>query len=98
MKRKRTRCFKISLKAVSLFGMAFLLFLLTIGKEIAKAHFESMAGLTFSVLALSMISLFAFIYIPFFRGDRRWYAISGILSTIFFFGASILWRLPVGGL
>ena len=98
MKRKRTRYFKLSLKAVSLFGIAFLLFLLTFGKQIALSHFEGMAGLTFSILALSLISLFVFVYIPFFRGDKRWYAISGILSTIFFFGASILWTIPVGGI
>lgn len=98
MKRKRTRYFKLSLKAVSLFGIAFLLFLLTAGKQIALSHFESMAGVTFSILALSLVSLFVFVYLPFFRGDKRWYAISGILSTVFFFGASILWRLPVGGL
>ena len=98
MKRKRTRYFKLSLRAVLLLGAGFLLFLLTAGKQIAKAHFESMAGLTFSILALSIVSLLAFVYFPFFRGDKRWYAIPGILTTVFFCGASILWQLPAGGI
>lgn len=98
MKRKRTRYFKISLRAVLLFGAGFLLFLLTIGKQIAKSHFDSMAGLTFSLLALSVVSLLAFVYFPFFRGDKRWYAIPGILTTVFFCGAAILWQLPAGGI
>lgn len=98
MKRKRTRYFKISLRAVLLFAAGFLLFLLTLGRQIAKAHFDSMAGLIFSVLALSIASLFAFVYVPFFWGDKRWYAIPGILTVVFFCGASILWQLPAGGI
>ncbi len=94
MKRKRTRYFKISLRAALLFGAGFLLFLLTAGKQIAKANFDSMAGLTFSLLALSVVSLLAFVYFPFFRGDKRWYAIPGILTTVFFCGAAFLWQLP----
>ena len=98
MKRKRTRYFRRAMKIVCGFGGVFLLFLLTIGKQIAKAHFDGMAALTFSVLALSALLLLAFIYLPFFKGDRRWYAIPGVLVTTFVFGAAILWRVPVGGI
>ena len=98
MKRKRTRYFRHSMKLVCALGGAFLLFLLTAGKEIAKNHFGGMAALTFSILAISVLCLFAFVYFPFFKGDRRWYAIPGVLTFVFFCGASILWRLPVGGI
>ena len=98
MKRKRTRYFRQAVKIVCAAGGIFLLFLLTFGKEIAKTHFSGMAALTFSLIAISAVSLFAFIYLPFFKGDRRWYAIPGILTAVFFAGASILWRVPVGGL
>ncbi|MBQ7173363.1 MAG: hypothetical protein IJR88_04530 [Clostridia bacterium] len=98
MKRKRTRYFHKSIKIVCAFGAGFLLFLLTAGKEIAKNHFNGMAALTFSLLALSALSLLLFLCVPFFRGDRRWYAIPSVMTFVFFCGASILWRVPVGGI
>ena len=98
MKRKRTRYFRFSMKFVAAFGAAFLLFLLTFGKEIARTHFEGMAGVTFSILALAALSIFVFFFVPFFRGDRRWYAIPGVLATVFFCGAAILWSVPQGGI
>ena len=98
MKLKRTRYFHHSIKIVCALGGAFLFFLLTAGKEIAKTHFSGMAAVTFSILALSALSLFLFLSLPFFRGDRRWYAIPGVLTFVFFCGASILWRVPVGAI
>lgn len=98
MKRKRTRYFRLSVKIVASFCAAFLLFLLTFGKKIAADHFDGMAALTFSLLAVAVLSIFVFFVVPFFRGDRRWYAIPGILTTVFFCGAAILWSVPVGGI
>lgn len=97
MKRKRTRYFHHSMKIACAISGAFLFFLLTVGKEIAKTHFSSMAAVTFSILALSALCLFVFLSLPFFKGDRRWYAIPGLFTVVFFCGAAILWGVPVGG-
>jgi hypothetical protein len=44
------------------------------------------------------ISFLVFSFVPYFRGDSRWYSISALLTVAFFIGAGMLWQNPGMGM
>ena len=56
-----------------------------------------MTDLVFSVLAAAVISFLAFVFVPFFKGDKRWFAIPALLTAVFFVGTAMLWQVPITG-
>lgn len=79
-------------------GAAFLLFLLIFGRSIAEANFDVLIGCVFTVLGLAAVSFLVFCFLPYFQGDRRWFAIPTLLTAVFMVGTAMLWQLPMGGI
>ena len=79
-------------------GGAFLLFVLIFGRSIAAHNFEVLIGCAFSVLGLAGISFLVFCFLPYFHGDRRWFAIPSLLTAVFMIGTAMLWQFPMGGI
>lgn len=92
MKKIRTRNFFRTLKIVSSFSVCFLLWMLILGGKLATEHFDNITMSVFAVLALAAISFLIFSFMPYFRGDRRWYSISAILTSVFFVSLVIVWN------
>lgn len=97
MKKIRTRQFFRALYTSLGFCSAFLLWMLVFGKGIAQNDFHSIAGCVFAVLALATISFLAVCFVPYFKGDRRWFAIPSMLTVAFFMGTAMLWQVPLSG-
>ena len=79
-------------------GAAFLLFMLIFGRSIAAQNFDVLIGCVFTILGLAALSFLAFCFLPYFHGDRRWFAIPSLLTTVFMIGTAMLWQLPAGGI
>ena len=79
-------------------GGAFLLFVLIFGRSIAVQNFDVLIGCAFAVLALAAISFLVFCFLPYFHGDRRWFAIPTLLTAAFVIGTAVLWQFPAGGI
>ncbi len=97
MKKIRTRNFFLTLKIVLGFSAAFLLFMLMLGQRLAAEHFDDMAMGAFSVFAVASMSFLAICFLPYFKGDRRWFSIPAILTSVFFVSLVILWNCPMPG-
>ena len=95
MKRIRTRCFNMTLGIAGGASALFLIWFATLGKTLARTHFQGVADVVFSVLVLAAASFLAFSFLPYFHGDRRWYSISALLTLVFFVGAAMLWQVPI---
>ena len=98
MKKIRTRQFFKTLYTSMGIGAAFLLFLLIFGRSIAEANFDVLIGCVFTVLGLAAVSFLVFCFLPYFQGDRRWFAIPTLLTAVFMVGTAMLWQLPIGGI
>lgn len=98
MKKIRTRQFFKTLYTSMGIGAAFLLFLLIFGRSIAEANFDVLIGCVFTVLGLAAVSFLVFCFLPYFQGDRRWFAIPTLLTAVFMLGTAMLWQLPMGGI
>ena len=98
MKKIKTRQFLKALYASLAFSALFLLWMLTFGKQIAANHFDSVTASVFAVLIMAVIFFVAFCFVPYFRGDRRWFAIPSLLTVVFFVGTAVLWQVPIGGM
>ena len=98
MKKIRTRQFFKTLYTSMGIGAAFLLFLLIFGRSIAEANFDVLIGCVFTVLGLAAVSFLVFCFLPYFQGDRRWFAIPTLLTAVFMVGTAMLWQLPMGGI
>ncbi|MBQ9773280.1 MAG: hypothetical protein IJW30_01295 [Clostridia bacterium] len=96
MKKIRTRHFLRCLYTSLGISAVFLLWLLVFGKGMAQEHFASVSSVVFAFLALSAICLLTFCFVPYFKGDKRWFAIPSLLTLVFFMGTAILWQVPVG--
>ena len=94
MKRIRTRTFLKALYTSLGVGAAFLLWMLLFGQNIAVDHFSGVFGAVFAFLALAAASFLAVCFVPYFHGDKRWYAIPSLLTLVFFMGSAILWQVP----
>ena len=77
---------------------AFLLFMLIFGRSIAASNFDLLLGCVFAVLGLAALSFLIFSFLPYFHGDRRWFAIPTLLTAVFMIGTAMLWQFPVGGI
>ena len=95
MQKIRSRRFHITLRTVLGASVLFLLWLSLWGKKIAQTHFQSVSDCVLCVFALAAASFVAFCFLPYFRGDRRWFSISGLLTGVFFVGAMMLWNIPM---
>ena len=98
MKKIRTRQFFKTLYTSMGIGGAFLLFMLIFGRSIAADNFDVLLGCVFAILGLAAISFLAFCFLPYFHGDRRWFAIPTLLTTVFVLGTAMLWQFPAGGI
>ncbi len=98
MKKIRTRQFFKTLYTSMGIGGAFLLFMLIFGRSIAAHSFDVLIGCVFAILALAAISFLAFCFLPYFHGDRRWFAIPSLLTAVFMMGTAMLWQFPAGGI
>jgi len=97
MQKIRTRHFRITLRTVLCLGAAFLGWFLLFGRRIAVDHFNQIADCVFAMMVLAVGSFLAFCFLPYFRGDRRWFAIPALLTCFFFMGAVLLWQVPLPG-
>ena len=94
MKARRTRYFRYALFASLGFSALFIGWFVLFGRRLAPAHFGGVTGAVFSVMALATLSFLVFCFLPYFRGDRRWYSISALLTVVFLVGAAMLWQVP----
>ncbi len=95
MQKIKTRRFHKTLWAVSCFSVLFLGCFFLFGKQLAAEYYTLLTNCVFSIMALSTGSFLAICFAPYFRGDRRWFAIPAMLTAVFFVGAMLLWQLPV---
>lgn len=94
MKKIRTRNFFLTLKLVSAFSAGFLLWMLVLGRKLAIEHFDGVTVGVFAVFALAAASVLAFSFVPYFRGDKRWFSIPAMLTTVFLVSLVVLWNVP----
>lgn len=98
MKKIRTEQFFKTLYTSMGIGAAFLLFILVFGRSIAAQNFDVLMGCVFAVLGLAALSFLIFSFLPYFHGDRRWFAIPTLLTAVFVLGTAMLWQFPAGGI
>lgn len=96
MQKRRTQHFKITFGTVSIFSALFLLWFGLFGTKLAVSNMEGVLDTVIAVMGLATGSFLVFSFLPYFRGDKRWYSISALLVAVFFVGAVMLWRVPVG--
>ena len=98
MKKIKTRQF---LKALYLsLGVSgtFLLWMMAFGRGLAAEYFDSITYCVFALLAVAALSFVVFCFVPYFKGDSRWFAIPSVLTVTFVLGTAILWQVPTGGM
>lgn len=98
MQKRRTQHFKMTLAIAGAFSMLIPAMIAAFGRQMTQADPNLAIGCIFAVLVLAAASYLTFSFLPYFRGDRRWYSISALLTVAFFAGAAILWQLPLGGM
>ncbi len=98
MKKIRTRQFFKTLYTSIGISAAFLLWMLIFGKSMAAQHFDTLMGCVFAILGLAAISFLTFCFLPYFHGDKRWFAIPSLLTAVFVAGTAMLWQFPAGGI
>ena len=97
MKKIKTRQFLRALYTSLGVSAAFLLWLAIFGESLAASYFGGITACVFTFLAVAAVSFLAFCFLPYFKGDRRWFAIPSVLTVVFFMGTAILWQLPSYG-
>ena len=97
MRKRKTKHFKMTLAVSAGVSALFLLWFALFGQRLAVLHFEAVLDCVMAVMALATGSFLAFSFFPYFRGDKRWYSISALLTVVFFAGAVLLWQAPVVG-
>ena len=97
MKKLKTSQFLKVLYASLGFSAAFLLWMMAFGRGLATQYFDSITYCVFAILAIATLSFVVFCFVPYFRGDKRWFAIPSILTVAFFMGTAILWQVPALG-
>ena len=95
MKKIRSRRFHITLRTVLGASALFLAWLGIWGQRMAEKHPERIIDCGMVVFGLAAASFLAFCFLPYFKGDRRWFSISGLLTVVFFVGATMVWNAPV---
>ena len=95
MQKIRTRHFKNTLRVVLAFGALFFAWFFLFGRELATHYFNRVADGVFGILLLASICFLAVCFLPYFRGDKRWFAIPALLTVFFFVGVILLWQVPL---
>ena len=95
MQKIRTRRFHLVLRLSLCFSVLFLGFLLLFGKQLAMHNFALMTDCVFAVMMSATASFLAVCFAPYFRGDKRWFAIPALLTVLFFVSTVVLWQLPL---
>ena len=98
MKKIRTEQFFKTLYTSMGIGGAFLLFMLIFGRSLAASNFDLLLGCVFAVLGIATLSFLVFSFLPYFHGDRRWFAIPTLFTAVFMVGTAMLWQFPIGGI
>ena len=98
MKKIKTRQFLKALYLSLSVSGAFLLWMLAFGQGLAARYFDSVTYGVFALLAVAALTFVTFCFVPYFRGDRRWFAIPSVLTVAFVVGTAILWQVPTGGM
>ena len=93
MKKRRTRHFRITLYSSFAFSALFLGWFMLFGKRMAVSHFTGLSEAVLSLFALAAGSFLVFCFVPYFRGDRRWYSVSTVLTLAFCIGSAMLWQM-----
>jgi len=93
MKKLRTRQFYITLYFSLAFSVLFLVCFVLIGNKIAETHFAGMSEALLGLFGLAAASFLVFCFVPYFRGDNRWYSVSTILTLAFCVGSALLWQM-----
>ena len=97
MQKRRTHHFKLTLLISLGISTVFLLLLAAFGARLCALSFHAVADSIFVFLVTAAASFLIFSFLPYFRGDKRWYSISALLTVVFFCGVAILWQFPVSG-
>ena len=95
MQKKRTRRFRIVWRSALAFSAGFLIMLALLMKTFAAQYFDLLTDCVFCILALAAVSFLSVCFAPYFRGDRRWYAIPALLTVVFFASVILLWQVPL---
>ena len=98
MQKRRTQHFKATLAVAAVTSCLLLLALAILGHYAAFDSFDLLANCIFAVLGLAGGSFLVFSFVPYFRGDMRWYSISALLTLAFFIGAGMIWQVPGMGM
>ncbi|MBQ8431811.1 MAG: hypothetical protein IJX28_02900 [Clostridia bacterium] len=97
MQKIRTRHFFKTLRISAGISALFLVWIALFGKGLAQQHFQVLTDAVFAVMLLAAGSFLLFSFFPYFKGDRRWYSISALLTVTFLIGTRLLWQIPVAG-
>ncbi len=98
MQKRRTHHFKVTLSIVTGASSLLLLILAMFGSSFTIDSLDVLINCIFTVLGLAAASFLMFSFVPYFRGDKRWYSISALLTVAFFIGTAIIWRVPAVGM
>lgn len=97
MQKRRTHYFHITLGASTALSALFLAVIAIFGRTLAASHFDGVTDCVFAVMAMAAGSFLVFSFLPYFHGDRRWYAIPALLTVVFFIAAILLWQVSPYG-
>ncbi len=97
MYQRKTKRFHFALSVSAAGSLLFLLLLAILGRSLAAGSYRGLTDALFVVMSLATASFVAFSFFPYFRGDKRWYSISALLTAAFFIGAVIVWQAPIAG-
>ncbi len=97
MQKIRTRHFFKTLRISAGISALFLAVIGLFGQRLASRYFFAMTDAVFAVMMLAAGSFLLFSFLPYFRGDKRWYFISALFTATFLIGVHFLWQFPVAG-
>ena len=98
MKGIKTKHFLRSFFASVGVCVIFLGWLCTFGKDLAVRYFDGVMGCLLALMGVATLSFVAFCFVPYFHGDKRWFAIPSLLTVVFFIGTAVLWQVPIEGI
>lgn len=98
MQKRRTQHFKITLSIAAGISCIMLLILAIFGQQFTSTSLSILVNCIFTVLGLAATSFLLFSFVPYFKGDKRWYSISALLTLAFFIGIGMIWQNPSVGM
>ena len=97
MQKRRTQHFKVTL-FLAVLASCLVLSVMAIFGSASPDAFRPLASCIFIVFGMAGISFLVFSFVPYFRGDSRWYSISALLTLAFLIGVGMLWQNPGMGM